>query len=516
MAAEKAASAICCSTRRSTARNSTRRRRELADAAGPFQHYLRRICGAPRRSAAPRFISIRSGTCAGTRRSPRRLPRRLAVRAAPLPVQRHADRIRSAGGILRGAITWRATRTSPRRWRRASRRNGYEHFLANGVAELRAPHAVDRPALLRDRASRRAQRSASSGRTRDAFAHYLTIGREQGLRPLRRPRSRSPSSRPTRCSAASADNLLPRSARDRSISPVPGTPAVSVVMVLRDRFPQTLMALGSLRGELSRRHRTDPGRLRDRPTRHGGSAVTCVAPCVLRFDSRYRPSRALQRGAATAPPRMRCCSSDNAAGTGAGRDRRGAAAAALRSAHRRGRRQGGSARMAGCRQAAASSGATVPRWAICAMPRRWRRKPISCATSISARARSCWCAPDLLRELDGFDDEFVAAGRYADADLCVRIAEAGSARGVRSRRRGHAMESAARSATTPRTGPMRSRRFFRKHANLLRFRYMRRIAASRCSRARPRYGTRAYCSSTTRFRCACSARASCARTTSSR
>ena len=51
------------------------------------------------------------------------------------------------------------------------------------------------------------------------------------------------------------------------------------------------------------------------------------------------------------------------------------------------------ARMGGLKRPAALSGATARRSAICAMPRRWRRKRISCATSISVRPRSCWCAP---------------------------------------------------------------------------------------------------------------------------
>ena len=59
---------------------------------------------------------------------------------------------------------------------------------------------------------------------------------------------------------------------------------------------------------------------------------------------------------------------------------------------------------------------------------------------------------DLLRQLEGFDEAFAPAD-YADADLCLRIAAAGSARGVRSRRGGH--PSDARSAADARPGERR-------------------------------------------------------------
>ena len=78
-------------------------------------------------------------------------------------------------------------------------------------------------------------------RARDAFAHYLTIGREQGLAAP--PPDERITERQAARSTSRADNLLPVASRGRSRFLLRRAPAVSVIMVLRDRFALTLMAL---------------------------------------------------------------------------------------------------------------------------------------------------------------------------------------------------------------------------------------------------------------------------------
>ncbi len=84
------------------------------------------------------------------------------------------------------------------------------------------------------------------GRAGDAFAHYLTIGREQGL--AARPSDNETLERQAAAlNRYRADNLLPGSARAVLDFSCAGTPMVSVILLLCDRFPLTLMALSSLR-----------------------------------------------------------------------------------------------------------------------------------------------------------------------------------------------------------------------------------------------------------------------------
>ena len=90
---------------------------------------------------------------------------------------------------------------------------------------------------------------------------------------------------------------------------------------------------------------------------------------------------------------------------------------------------------------------------------------------------------DLLRELEGFDESF-AAGGYADADLCLRIAEAGS-RVVYDP--AVAVSRLVQIGADPEPADAQQA-LLRKHANLLRFRS---CAGSprRGVRALDRYGT---------------------------
>jgi GT2 family glycosyltransferase len=120
-------------------------------------------------------------------------------------------------------------------------RNGYQHFLAHGVFELRAPtDAID---LRRYVAGHKTvQQDLDTGRTRDAFVHFLTIGRAQGLAEVGDKEQQSKLLFRTR-----ADNLVPLAARHPLDFTLSGPPALAAVMVLHNEFPLSLMALGSLR-----------------------------------------------------------------------------------------------------------------------------------------------------------------------------------------------------------------------------------------------------------------------------
>jgi hypothetical protein len=86
------------------------------------------------------------------------------------------------------------------------RRNGYDHFLHNGIAELRSPcAAIELQYYLATHPTVRSE--LNGGRARDAFAHYLTIGRRQGRHCRRRTASRS--GRPSRSIAVAPTTCCP-------------------------------------------------------------------------------------------------------------------------------------------------------------------------------------------------------------------------------------------------------------------------------------------------------------------
>ena len=154
-----------------------------ADAAairenGIFQHYLNRI-----RSGEPELrTSIYFDPEWYLRRYPGRRPRHrgeaVEMRAASLPLQRYANRIRSAGKLfgvlylgrdpgLRAVVEARTFR------------NGYIHFLRFGAKELRPPIASIDLAWYAAQPSVKAD--LEQGRAPDAFAHWLAIGSAAGL-----------------------------------------------------------------------------------------------------------------------------------------------------------------------------------------------------------------------------------------------------------------------------------------------------------------------------------------------
>ena len=124
-------------------------------------------------------------------------------------------------------------------------RNGYMHFLRFGARERRSPAPSIDLVWYAKQPSVRAD--LEQGRTPDAFAHWLTIGRKSGL----------PSAEPVteKVSVAQARTLFRQTAT--ALLPIVGrfgfrfeclnAPVVSVVMVVCDGFATTMATIASLR-----------------------------------------------------------------------------------------------------------------------------------------------------------------------------------------------------------------------------------------------------------------------------
>lgn len=115
------------------------------------------------------------------------------------------------------------------------RRSGYDHFLSHGVLEQRSPNRwIDLQYYLITHASVRAD--LERGRARDALAHYLTIGRTQGLQPAPSPDEQITEQQATALFRRKANNLLPTAGRIPVDFTCAGTPSVSVVMYCMTSF----------------------------------------------------------------------------------------------------------------------------------------------------------------------------------------------------------------------------------------------------------------------------------------
>ena len=124
-------------------------------------------------------------------------------------------------------------------------RSGYLHFLHHGAFERRSPgpnldlgwYADSDPAIARE---------IETGRAREAFSHFLLFGMPEGRPGVPPPAPDAPApgnaARPD-----PAASLLPGIARAKLDFTCAGPPALSAVLVLRDRFAATLRALAALR-----------------------------------------------------------------------------------------------------------------------------------------------------------------------------------------------------------------------------------------------------------------------------
>ncbi len=298
-------------------------------------------------------------------------------------------------------------------------RNGYEHFLAEGRDKVRAPHrSID----LAYYASRQTvERDLESGRIHDAFEHYLTYGRIMGL-----PAAPSEDQSVNEESAQllfrrKANNLLPLVGHQRLDFSHGNRPELSVVLVLHNQVSLTMLALGSLRSNF-------PGEIDLILVDSGSTDETrviekhVVGANLLRFEANVGFLRGCNVGfQSSAADYVLFMNNDVELAPGAVR----AALQRLKSQPRVGAVGGKIVRCHGLLQEA---GCTI--WCDGSASGYLRdSSPLVPEANFVRQVDYCSGAflmvrGDLLRALEGFDGSFAPA-YYEDADLCVRIAQAG-------------------------------------------------------------------------------------------
>jgi GT2 family glycosyltransferase/glycosyltransferase involved in cell wall biosynthesis len=299
-------------------------------------------------------------------------------------------------------------------------RNGYAHFLQNGIAEQRAPcPAIDLRYYRTAHSSVRGD--LDSGRARDAFAHYLRIGRAQGLAATLPQEDRVTERQAALLNAARADNLLSSYGHTVLDFAGAGEPEISVVLVAREGLALTLLTLASLRAN------------------HAGEIELIVIDAGLTDEARalgrfvrgasllrFKPASdfvTCANGALNYVSGQAVLFMDSAAELGPG-----TLAAALHRLHsdpRIGAVGGRLVRAHGRLQAAGGivwrDGTTLDylRDASPLAPEANFVRDVDFCSAAFLLPRT-----DLLRRLDGFDEAFAGGG--AEVDLCLRIAAAGS------------------------------------------------------------------------------------------
>ena len=219
-----------------------------ARAQGPFLHYLRRIeTRTPEPRTSPyfnpawylaRYPEVANAIAAGTWRSALQhyLCNTTPTEFDPLVdfSERHylARNSDLAAAIARG--DWR---------------NGYAHFLQFGAVELRSPS--DLVDLRWYVAYPSVAAALEQKRAANAFDHWLRFGRQEGLVASPPPDERVTEGQARTLYRRMAHNLRPVLARAPLDFSCAGPPDVSVIIVLHDAFAQTLLSLGSLRGNFA-------------------------------------------------------------------------------------------------------------------------------------------------------------------------------------------------------------------------------------------------------------------------
>jgi GT2 family glycosyltransferase len=294
-------------------------------------------------------------------------------------------------------------------------RNFYQHFLTNGVFELRAPHErIDLRAYIDEHVQVR--RDIDAGVVRDAFAHLLRFGVRLGSRmPLDEEASAKALFR------ARARALLPVYARQPINFDTGCVPAVSVIMAMHDNFALTLQALASLRDNYSGVMElvlvdcgsTDETRFVERYVQGAQ---------VLRFDANLGFVRACNAALmAVSADAVLFLNNDVELAPSA----LASALHRLRSDARVGAvggkviRSHGKLQEAGCIIWRDGTTLGYMRDAMPLAPEVNFVRDVDYCSAVFLLVRS---AP--LRELDGFDDAFAPA-YYEDTDLCVRLHQAG-------------------------------------------------------------------------------------------
>ncbi|HUB10639.1 MAG TPA: glycosyltransferase [Acetobacteraceae bacterium] len=302
---------------------------------------------------------------------------------------------------------------------RGERRNGYAHFLIHGAAELRSPCAtID---LRWYAAQATVGDDLDHRKAADAFEHWLLIGRHQGLRSAQPAEERPTEGQAETVFRRQAGIIAQHAGRTPLDFTTAEKPILSVVMVVRDRLEQTLATLASLRGNLA-------GDLElvlvDSGSTDGTHHLTRYVRGIqlMRFDTDVGPLAGANAGllAVRADATLLLCN-DVA-------PLPGALAAALRclaAADDVGAVGGKIIRPHGVLQQA---GAIIWRDGS-VQPYQHDASPL--APEANFRRDADYCSrlcllvrTAVLQQLEGFDTAF-ARGGYDDADLCVRIRQAG-------------------------------------------------------------------------------------------
>ncbi len=353
-----------------------------------------------------------------------------------------------------------ATKMGPNGWR-----NGYDHFLDAGAVELRAPNErIDLRNYVNAHRSVRADLAA--GRTRDAFTHYLTIGRNQGL--ALSSEQEITEQQANALFLQTANHRLPTASRARQDFTCDGPPSLSVVMVLCNGFERTLLALAGLRAN-------HPGPMELILVDNGSTdETTTLSRYVegarrLRFDVDIGFARACNAA-------LNCVTSDIVLFLSSGAALMpGAIAAALS-------RVGSDARIGAVGgKLVRGHGRLLQAGGIV-----WRDGMVcnylSDASPTAPEANFVrdvdFCSSDfllvraaVLHELEGFDDEFTDRD-YQSADLCLRIEGAGRRVVYDPAVVVYCHDERADDLATNATAESAYQRLSRKHAGVLRFRYI--------------------------------------------
>jgi GT2 family glycosyltransferase len=353
-----------------------------------------------------------------------------------------------------------ATTTGPNSWR-----NGYDHFLDAGAGELRTPNErLD----LRDYVDthRSVRADLAAGRTWDAFMHYLTIGRNQGL--ALSSEQEITEQQANALFLKTANHRLPTASRARQDFTCDGPPSFSVVMVLCNGFERTLLALARLRAN-------HPGPMELILVDNGSTdETTTLSRYVegarrLHFDVDIGYARACNAA-------LNCVTSDivlflsnaatlmpgaiDAALSRLGSDARiGAVGGKLVRAHGRLLQAGGIVWRDGMACAYLSDASPTA-------PEANFVRDVDFCSSDFLLVRAA-----VLRELEGFDDEFTDRD-YQSADLCLRIAGAGRRVVYDPAVVVYCHDERADGLATNTTAEPAYQRLSRKHAGALRFRYI--------------------------------------------
>jgi GT2 family glycosyltransferase/glycosyltransferase involved in cell wall biosynthesis len=298
-------------------------------------------------------------------------------------------------------------------------RNGYQHFLTFGAFELREPSPNVDLIYYRDR-NECVRNDLNTGAVRDAFAHLRLIGLPERLAFA------SPDRAPVLEEAAAKQLFLLRArsnlamfARRRLDFTSAGAAAISVIVVVFNRFELTMLSLASLRDNYAGDIElilVDNASTDD--TRRIGQYV-CGA-VLLRLEENLGFLRAANLGLANATaPAVLFMNNDVELGHGAV----ASAVERLNSAPDIGAVGGKVVRSHGRLQEAGSiiwRDGTADGYMRDASPLAPEANFVRDVDYCSAVF--LLCRGDLLKSLGGFDEAFSPA-YYEDADLCVRMAE---------------------------------------------------------------------------------------------